>query len=84
MCGNAGRMLIELGIHNSDVINHVSASEAQRKEASTLMCCVIVLDRQWSAMTGLPPNFAHDTFSLQPTHLVSASVLPVISLDART
>ncbi|RKK88733.1 hypothetical protein BFJ68_g16872 [Fusarium oxysporum] len=69
MCGNAGRILMELGIHNSDVIKHDLASEAQRKEASTLMCCVIVLDRQWSAMTGLPPNFAHITFSLKSTHL---------------
>ncbi|KAI3573250.1 hypothetical protein IWW34DRAFT_823934 [Fusarium oxysporum f. sp. albedinis] len=73
MCGNAGRIFMELGIHNSDVIKHDLASEAQRKEASTLMCCVIVLDRQWSAMTGLPPNFAHNTFSVKSTHLGSAS-----------
>ncbi|EXL66626.1 hypothetical protein FOPG_17219 [Fusarium oxysporum f. sp. conglutinans race 2 54008] len=69
MCGNAGRILMELGIHDGDVIKHVLASEAQRKEASTLMCCVTVLDRQWSAMTGLPPNFSHNTFSLKSTHL---------------
>jgi hypothetical protein len=81
---------MELGIHNSDVIKHDLASEAQRKEASILMCCVIVFDRQWSAMTGLLPNFAHNTFSLKSTHLVSASVLTwkslmlVISGDART
>ncbi|KAJ0129205.1 O-methyltransferase asqD [Fusarium oxysporum f. sp. albedinis] len=80
MCGNAGRIFMELGIHNSDVIKHDLASEAQRKEASTLMCCVIVLDRQWSAMTGLPPNFAHNTFSVKSTHLGSASVLAWKSL----
>ncbi|OGM47226.1 hypothetical protein ABOM_003985 [Aspergillus bombycis] len=69
MCGNAGRILMELGIHNGNVVKHGLASEAQRKEGSMLMGCVTVLDRQWSAMTGLPPNFSNNTFSPKVTHL---------------
>ena len=75
LCGIAGRMLMELGFHNSDMLNHILKTDPQRREASAIMCSVIILDRQWSAMTGLPANFPNATFSLTPTFIVSHLVL---------
>ncbi|EWZ28351.1 hypothetical protein FOZG_17991 [Fusarium oxysporum Fo47] len=69
LCGIAGRMLMELGFHNSDMWNHILKTDSQRKEASTIMCSVIILDRQWSAMTGLPANFPNAAFSFTPTFI---------------
>ncbi|EWZ28855.1 uncharacterized protein FOBCDRAFT_296473 [Fusarium oxysporum Fo47] len=63
LCGTAGRMLMDLGFHNSDILNHILKTDSQRKEASAMMCSVIILDRQWSAMTGLPANFPNAAFS---------------------
>ncbi|KAL9561790.1 hypothetical protein ACKAV7_014052 [Fusarium commune] len=63
LCGTAGRMLMDLGFHNNDMLNHVLKTDSQRKEASAMMCTVIILDRQWSAMTGLPANFPNAAFS---------------------
>jgi hypothetical protein len=71
LCGIAGRMLMELGFHNSDMLNHILKTDSQRKEASAIMCSVIIFDRQWSAMTGLPANFPNAAFSLTPTFIVS-------------
>jgi hypothetical protein len=75
LCGIAGRMLMELGFHNSDMLNHILKTDSQRKEASAIMCSVIIFDRQWSAMTGLPANFPNAAFSLTPTFIVSHLVL---------
>lgn len=72
MFGSAGRILMELGIHSGDVVEQMLATEAQRKEAYTLMCSVVVLDRQWNAMAGLPANFAPHTFSLRPSYLADS------------
>ncbi|KAJ9413266.1 hypothetical protein FOXG_15125 [Fusarium oxysporum f. sp. lycopersici 4287] len=69
LCGIAGRMLMELGFHNSDMLNHILKTDSQRREASAIMCSVIILDRQWSAMTGLPANFPNAAFSLTPTFI---------------
>lgn len=74
LCGAAGRMLMDLGFHNSDILNHILKTDGQRKEASAMMCSVIILDRQWSAMTGLPANFPNATFSPMPACLVSALI----------
>jgi hypothetical protein len=73
--GTAGRMLMDLGFHNSDMLNHILKTDGQRKEASAMMCSVIILDRQWSAMTGLPANFPNATFSPMSACLVSALIL---------
>ncbi|KAF4979997.1 hypothetical protein FDECE_17959 [Fusarium decemcellulare] len=71
-CGTAGRMLMELGFHNSDVLNGVLKSEVQRQQVSILTCSVMILDRQWSAMTGLPANFPSATFSPMSAYLGDA------------
>ncbi|KAJ3543188.1 hypothetical protein NM208_g3707 [Fusarium decemcellulare] len=69
VCGTAGRMLMKLGFHNSDVLNNVLKSEIQRQQVSILTCSVMILDRQWSAMTGLPANFPSATFSRMSGYL---------------
>ncbi|KAG7423146.1 Activator of stress genes 1 [Fusarium oxysporum f. sp. raphani] len=61
-CGIAGRMLMELGFHDYEVMTRLMASEKQRTEARNLLCSITVLDRQWSASTGLPANFDANSF----------------------
>ncbi|QPC73303.1 hypothetical protein HYE68_004055 [Fusarium pseudograminearum] len=63
MCGIAGRMLMELGLHNAEVFKHTLKSEAQRTEACTLVSSIVILDRQWSYATGLPIHFHEKSFS---------------------
>ncbi|PCD41046.1 hypothetical protein FGRA07_02317 [Fusarium graminearum] len=63
MCGIAGRMLMELGLHNAEVFKHTLKSEAQRTEACTLISSIVILDRQWSYATGLPIHFHEKSFS---------------------
>ncbi|KAH8742295.1 hypothetical protein F5883DRAFT_569778 [Diaporthe sp. PMI_573] len=72
MCGTAGRILLELGFHNGDVLDQVLHSEDQRKAACVMMSSIIILDRQWSGMTGLPANFPNATFNPTPTYLIDA------------
>ncbi|KAL0933815.1 uncharacterized protein CTRU02_210614 [Colletotrichum truncatum] len=72
MCGTAGRILLELGFHNGDMLDQVLQSEAQRKTACIIMSSVIILDRQWSAMSGLPANFPNATFNPTPAYLTDA------------
>ncbi|KAH8703032.1 hypothetical protein BGW36DRAFT_457402 [Talaromyces proteolyticus] len=62
MCGLAGRMLMELGLHTREIPNQLIESEQEREEIATLISSVIVLDRQWSAATGLPTNFRECSF----------------------
>ncbi|KAM0245911.1 hypothetical protein ACHAP5_005061 [Fusarium lateritium] len=63
MCGIAGRMLMELGLHNSEVFKHTLRTETQRTEACTLISSIVILDRQWSYATGLPTHFHETSFS---------------------
>lgn len=55
-------MLMELGFHNYEVLSRMMPAEKQRAEASNLLCSITVLDRQWSATTGLPANFDAKSF----------------------
>ncbi|KAJ5214777.1 hypothetical protein N7449_001946 [Penicillium cf. viridicatum] len=82
MCGTAGRILMELGLglDNSDVLKYVLKSEAQRREASTMICLVVVLDRQWSAVTGLPPNFSNASFHPMSAYLTDSSYTMAMSV----
>ncbi|RBR11049.1 uncharacterized protein FIESC28_09194 [Fusarium coffeatum] len=63
MCGIAGRMLMELGLHNAEVFKHTLKSETERTEACTLVSSIVILDRQWSYATGLPIHFHEKSFS---------------------
>ncbi|KAF5675128.1 hypothetical protein FCIRC_7601 [Fusarium circinatum] len=70
MCGIAGRMLMELGLHNAEVFRHTVKTEAQRTEACTLISSIVILDRQWSYATGLPTHFQDKSFSSMSTSSV--------------
>ncbi|KAJ4246320.1 hypothetical protein NW762_013671 [Fusarium torreyae] len=63
MCGIAGRMLMELGLHNAEVFKHTLKTEVERTEACTLVSSIVILDRQWSYATGLPTHFHETSFS---------------------
>jgi hypothetical protein len=62
---------MELGFHNSEVFKHLLDSESQRSEAYTLISTIVVLDRQWSASTGLPTHFHESRFNPVPATYVS-------------
>ncbi|KAH8752786.1 hypothetical protein F5883DRAFT_471112 [Diaporthe sp. PMI_573] len=62
MCGLAGRMAMEIGLHSRDVYQQFLETEKQQEEADIISTSLIVLDRQWSAATGLPPNFQLSDF----------------------
>ncbi|KAJ9148692.1 Zn(2)-C6 fungal-type DNA-binding domain protein [Pleurostoma richardsiae] len=62
MCGLAGRTMMELGLHNRDVARHVLSSEKQWSEYAAITASIVILDRQWSAATGLPTHFANSDF----------------------
>lgn len=53
---------MELGLHTREILNQLIESEQEREEIATLISSVIVLDRQWSAATGLPTNFRESSF----------------------
>ncbi|KAK0383882.1 hypothetical protein NLU13_7974 [Sarocladium strictum] len=56
MCGLAGRMAMQLGMHSRDMTQRMER-EGCGTELATLTCSLVVLDRQLSAASGLPPNF---------------------------
>jgi hypothetical protein len=71
MCGLAGRMAMEIGLHSREVYQQFLETEEQQQEAENISCSIIVLDRQWSAATGLPPNFQLSDFSYADASSVS-------------
>ncbi|KAJ6279570.1 hypothetical protein J3E71DRAFT_393591 [Bipolaris maydis] len=68
VCGISGRMAMELGLHRRDVHCHLLRDEKQRTGISALIWSIVILDRQWSAATGLPQNFQESDFdqSIEP------------------
>ncbi|KAG7419752.1 Activator of stress genes protein 1 [Fusarium oxysporum f. sp. rapae] len=65
MCGLAGRTFMESGLHNTDVLRHVVKTEADLEEHAVIVSTIQVLDRQWSASTGLPTNFSNWEFDVE-------------------
>lgn len=65
---------MELGLHRRDVHRHLLRDEKQRTGISAVIWSIVILDRQWSAATGLPQNFQESDFdqSIEPpvSHLV--------------
>ncbi|KAH7354504.1 hypothetical protein B0T11DRAFT_321207 [Plectosphaerella cucumerina] len=70
MCGIAGNMLLELGLHSHEVPDHILSSDQERTRVIAIICTTIVLDRQWSAATGLPTHFRESHFH----HAMKSSV----------
>lgn len=53
---------MELGLHRRDFHKHLLRNEKPHTEVTTLLWSIMVLDRQWSAATGLPQNFQESDF----------------------
>lgn len=74
MCGLAGRMAMEIGLHSRDVYQQYLETDEQQEEAEIISTSLIVLDRQWSAATGLPSNFQLSDFDYADASSVSYTV----------
>ncbi|KAM0247223.1 hypothetical protein ACHAQJ_009931 [Trichoderma viride] len=62
ICGLAGRMAMQLGLHIRDVSRQLLTDEQQRAENNTLTLSIFILDRQWGTATGLPNQFQWSDF----------------------
>jgi hypothetical protein len=52
----AARVALELGLHQQDVLLRRFPDSRDRDIAIKVFWSIYVLDRQWSAITGLPRN----------------------------
>ena len=59
LCGVAGRFCMELGLHDDDA---AAGTGDHRKICGIIISSIIVLDRQWSASSGLPIHFPNGQF----------------------
>ncbi|KAH7141721.1 hypothetical protein EDB81DRAFT_948146 [Dactylonectria macrodidyma] len=75
MCGLAGRVAMELGLHSRDVFQPGPESDRQHQEVAVLSCSILVLDRQWSAAAGLPSNFQESDFDMARVSLATTPYL---------
>jgi len=74
MCGLAGRMAMELGLHCYDVARVSPSPETERwQKLSILMSSIFILDRQWSASAGLPNQFTETSFDQSLIAAVSSN-----------
>lgn len=80
MCGLAGRTSMESGLHNTDVLRHVVKTDADLEEHAIIVSTIQVLDRQWSASTGLPINFSNWEFDTELRQRVSDHSLSITRL----
>lgn len=53
---------MELGLHNQDVSQQYP--DEDQDELAAICCSLVVVDRQWNAASGLPPNFQYSDFDL--------------------
>jgi hypothetical protein len=70
MIGLAGRIAMEMGFHSLDVCKEYIQTDRQRAEVAIISCTIVILDRQWSAATGLRPNFQTSDFEMAQASLV--------------
>lgn len=71
MCGIAGRQAMEMGLHNVDASQQYPDEDQSHAEVVAISCTLIILDRNWSAASGLPPNFQVTDFELATKSSVS-------------
>ncbi|KAK0760457.1 hypothetical protein N5P37_006651 [Trichoderma harzianum] len=62
LCGIAGRMVIELGIHRWEIFHQLFNVPSQRDKVASTIWTIVVLDRQWSCALGIPQNFQESDF----------------------
>lgn len=71
---------MEIGLHSRDVYQQFLETEKQQEEADIISTTLIVLDRQWSAATGLPPNFQLSDFDYaSATSVCQPTDVPILS-----
>lgn len=70
---------MEIGLHSRDVYQQYLETDKQQQEAEIISTSLIVLDRQWSAATGLPPNFQLSDFDYANASSVSLSLICYMS-----
>lgn len=75
-------MSMELGLHTADFSQHLTGSEEPRTEVITIICSILILDRQFSAATGLPAQFTSASFDRSITSSVGNKLLTWISYSA--
>lgn len=68
---------MEIGLHSRDVYQQYLETDEQQEEAEIISTSLIVLDRQWSAATGLPSNFQLSDFDYADASSVSFTVSSV-------
>ncbi|KAJ4856772.1 fungal specific transcription factor domain-containing protein [Trichoderma breve] len=62
LCGIAGRMVMELGIHRREIFHQLFNIPSQRDKVGSTIWTIVVLDRQWSCALGIPQNFQESDF----------------------
>ena len=70
MCGIAGRLTMELGLHSSEVLRSKVMSEREKEQVALLQATILIFDRHWSAAIGLPTNFQDSDFDPIPPEMV--------------
>lgn len=58
-------MAMELGLHRKDILRHFVREDSQHTEIKALLWSIVILDRQWSAASGLPQNFQESDFAFE-------------------
>lgn len=71
LCGVAGSLSQELGLH-TDEVSALSTPE-ERTLFGVIISSIIVLDKQWAAASGLPVNFTNTSFDKSLTSEVSCT-----------
>ncbi|KAM5350837.1 hypothetical protein ACJ41O_007342 [Fusarium nematophilum] len=75
MCGLAGRLAMELGLHSRDAFQPGLEDHSRQHEVAILSCSILILDRQWSAAAGLPSNFQESDFEMARVSLATTPYL---------
>lgn len=71
MTGLVGWMAMELELHSELAAQQIITNgDNSQLLLSTISCTLLVLDRQWSAGTGLPANFKENDIALAKPSLV--------------
>lgn len=70
MADLAGRVAMELGLHSEKAAQECLDGDEKQIALATLSCTLLIIDRQWSAATGLPANFKESDFEMARPSLV--------------
>ncbi|PPJ58728.1 hypothetical protein CBER1_08396 [Cercospora berteroae] len=63
LCGIAGSLVMELGLHNAGILKNLLGTDREREVAAVIAGTVLTLDYQYSAAIGLPTHYKAASFS---------------------